>query len=337
VESKKDRIVQALSATESPLRAEGVALAVDQLLDGKLADVVDLSEVAALVVSGLTHANVERVVARHVKPGWERYSRLAAATNTRVETLVPHASRERIRELAVTTRAPAAKWADGMIDPALLRRLLAPVWMNLLVNFGKRVMGGGGESGGGSATSRVASSIAGRLGKSVQNRAEKLVDAGRTVMGGLGAEVERRVQAAAREFAEGAESLFRDALRDRMASDEGRELLARITGGVVDHVMSVPLSALQADADRLPIADVLDLVPDIVSHAASVEFVQGVVLGEISAVIALEGDRTLRELLAEAGLLEPARAMMLQRGSSIVQGLVASEAFGGWLERLLDA
>jgi len=336
VESKKDRIVQALSAPESPLRAEGVALAVDQLLDGKLADVVDLSEVAALVVSGLTHANVERVVARHVKPGWERYSRLAAATNTRVETLVPHASRERIRELAVTTRAPAARWADGMIDPALLRRLLAPVWMNLLVNFGKRVMGGG-ESGGGSATSRVASSIAGRLGKSVQNRAEKLVDAGRTVMGGLGAEVERRVQAAAREFAEGAESLFRDALRDRMASDEGRELLARITGGVVDHVMSVPLSALQADADRLPVADVLDLVPDIVSHAAGIEFVQGVVLGEISAVIALEGDRTLRELLAEAGLLEPARAMMLQRGSSIVQGLVASEAFGGWLERLLDA
>jgi hypothetical protein len=337
VESKKDRIVQVLSAPESPLRAEGVALAVDQLLGARLAEVVDLSEVASLVVSGLTHANVERTVVRHVKPGWERYGRLATLTKTRVEMLVPHESRERIRELATTTRPPAAKWAENMIDPALLRRLLAPVWVNLLVNFGKRVMGGGSEVASGSATSRVASSIAGRLGKSVQERAEKLVDAGRTVMGGLGAEVERRVQAAAREFAEGAATLFRDALRDRLESAEGRELLARIASGVVDHVMSTPLSALQADADRLPVAEVLDLVPNIVAHAAGDEFVQSVVVGEISAFVVLEGERTLRELLGEANLLEPVRAMMLQRGSSIVQGLVASEAFGSWLERLLDA
>lgn len=338
METKKDRIVQVLSAPESPLRTEGVTLAIDHLLGSKLADVVDLSEVAGIVVAGLGHENVEQVVNRHLKPGWERYGRLATATNARVETLIPHEEREKIRKIATTSRLPRGKWAENMVDPALLRRLLAPVWVNLLVNFGKKVLGGGsGEGGGASATSRVASSIAGRLSKSVQERAEKLVDAGRTVMGGLGAEVERRVQSAAREFADGAATLFREALRDRLQSEEGRELLARIASGVVDHVMATPLSALQADAAALPIAEVLDVVPGIVSQASGGEFVRSVVDAEVAAFVALEGGRTLAELLAEANLLEPVRALMIQRGSSIVRGLVAEDAFGDWLERLLDA
>jgi hypothetical protein len=333
---KAERIIAALGAAGSPLLEEGVTLAVDHLLGSRLADVIDLAEVAELVLTGLNHENVARAVARHVKPGWARYSAKAGVAKAPVSAFVPDAAREAIRTMVVTTKPPPAKWAENIVDPALMRKLLAPVWVNLLVNFGKRVVGGAAD-GGGSATGRVASSIAGRLSRSVQERAEKLVDAGRSVMGGLGAEVERRVQAAAREFADGAEALFRDALRDRLQSEEGRELLSRIGSGVVDHVMKTELAALQADAAHLPVNGILDTVPSILSTAVSGPFVQSVVRAEVAAFVEVEGARTLAELLDETGLREPVRALMIGRGSSVVQGVVATPGFAAWLERLLQA
>jgi hypothetical protein len=333
---KAERIIAALGRDGSPLLQEGVTLAVDHLLGSRLTDVIDLAEVAEIVLTGLNEENVARAVSRHVKPGWVRYSAKAGAATEPVSAFVPDAAREAIRKMVITTKPPPARWAENMVDPALLRKLLAPVWVNLLVNFGKRVMGGSPDSGG-SATGRVASSIAGRLSRSVQERAEKLVDAGRSVMGNLGAEVERRVQATAREFADGAQSLFRESLRDRLESEEGRELVARIAGGVVDHVMKTELSALQADAARLPVDGILDTVPGIVSVAVSGPFVQSIVRAEVAAFVDVEGARTLAELLDETGLRERVRALMIQRGSSVVQGVVATPGFAAWLERLLDA
>jgi hypothetical protein len=330
------RIIQALSTDQSPLRDEGVTLAIDHLLSSKLKDVVELGEVANLVLLGLTTENMARTIERHVKPGWKRYSERAAKAHEPVQSLVPPVARDKIKALVVETKPPRAAWAEDIVDQALLRRLLAPVWVNVLVQFGKRVLGGTGESGG-SATGRVAAGIAGRLGRSVQERAERLVDAGRSVMGGLGAEVERRVQASAKDFSEGAASAFKDALRDRLASEEGRELVAAIGGGVVDHVMRTHLSAFQVDASAFPVDTILDTVPHIVPHAVAGAFVKDIVFAEVSSFIALEGDRSLKDLLSEAGLHDEARALMIRRGSSIVQGLVASEAFAGWLERLLDA
>ena len=58
----------------------------------------------------------------------------------------------------------------------------------------------------------------------------------------MGAEFEKRVQAAAKEFSDGAAELFREALEARLRSDEGRALLSQITDKAFAHLMDAKLA-----------------------------------------------------------------------------------------------
>jgi hypothetical protein len=86
----------------------------------------------------------------------------------------------------------------------------------------------------------------------------------------------------------------------------------------------------------LPIDRVLELVPDLVSHAARSGFVLEIVERELNAYLAVEGDRTLGTLLTELGVLDDARALLVARGDRLVRTLAAQAAFADWLSRLLD-
>jgi hypothetical protein len=342
-EATRDRIVRALTAEESALRDEGVSLIVDHVLGQKIRELVDLEASRAIVVRALTEENLARIVGQHLRPAWRRYAEHVEDSEETLGGFVPEPSREKIRAIVGRSKLPRGKWAQGIVDPALMRRLFAPVWANLLLNFAKRlpVPGMGGPSGAAAAASgavgRGVGGIAGRLTRSVQERAEKIVDAGRTAMGGLGAEVEKRLQAAAREFSDGAADMWREALQDRLKSTEGRELVSQITRQVVDHLMMTKLSDLHEDAARLPIEDMIDLAPAIVGHSAPRAFVQELVSGELSAFLAVEGDRPLGELLLEMGILEPVRAATIREIGRIARGLFGSPAFGSWVGRLLEA
>ena len=333
--------MSALTSEISPLRDEGVALAIDYLLDRTIAELVDLEKMNDIVVRALTKENVARIVTRHVRPGFERFTAEVQASEETVGGFVPDPGR--IRAIVDKSRLPRAEWARGIVDPGLMRRLFAPVWANLLLSFAKRLpipgMGAAASGAAAAATgaARGMGGIAERLSRTVQGHAEKIADAGRSVMGGLGAEVEKRMQAAAREFSDGAATLFREALHDRLKSREGRELVAQITAQVIDHVMVTKLADIHEDTRSVPVADILDVAGEIVAHSAPRAFVQKIVGGEIRSFLMLEGGRNLRELMGELGVLDAARAEAIDQASRVARGLFASAAFGDWVGRLLDA
>jgi hypothetical protein len=335
-ESLRERLVRVLSAPNSPLREEGVRLFVEHALAHKLSDAIDLSRVHALLLSALTQENLARIVAQHVLPGWRRYAAGAPTSEARVGDLVSEAARDKLCTVAAELRPPRAKWAQGAVDPALLRKLLGPVWVQVMLNFAKRfpVLGTAGAP---SAPAAVSRGIAGMLGRSLQQRAERLVDAGRSAMEGLGIDVEKKLLPAARDFSDSAMSVWNEALRERLASEEGRALVAAINVGVVEHVLKTRFPELQRDAAELPIEQVLDLVPDIVAHAARSEFVLTIVQRELSAYLALEGDRTLGALLEELGVLDETRALLVSQADQLVRTWVVQGAVADWLGRLLDA
>jgi hypothetical protein len=132
-------------------------------------------------------------------------------------------------------------------------------------------------------------------------------------------------------------AVWNTALRERLASEEGRALVAAINVGVVEHILKTRFSDLQRDAADLPIAQVLELVPDIVAHAARADFVLAIVQRELSAYLALEGDHTLAALLAALGVLDETRALLLAQADQLMRTLAAQPAFAAWLERLLEA
>jgi hypothetical protein len=337
--SQRDRILRALSADGSELRADGVARMLDLVLDQPLKDVLDLFAAQQALLGALTADNLRRIATRHVAGGWERYGNAARNSPVTLGDLVPPAAQGEIQRLIATTRPPQVAWVRGAIDAGLLRRLLAPVFGSVLANFVKRlpIPGVGTASGTGSTSNSDGVGFAERLTRGVTKRTGKLVDVGRSAMGGFGAELEKRLQTAARDFGGAALELFREALEERLKSDEGRALVQQISEGAVTKIMSTSLAEIQLDADALPVDGILALTPDVVAHAVRTEFVRGIVEGDLRAYLEVEGERPLRDLLDELGMLDGARAVLLPAIDQLARRLFESARFAEWLDRVLEA
>jgi hypothetical protein len=334
-------IFQRLAGSQSSSRSELARLVVDQALEQRVRDVVDLSQLRAAVLAALSENNLRRIVDQHVAPGYARYVSAVAAQAARVGSLVSPAAHQKLHALVRALRVPRARWADGSLDPALVKQLLRPVWTQVLVNFAKRLpipgVSAAGRGAASSSSSASQSGVTGFLARSVQERAEKLLDRGRSAMGGLGAEVERRLTATARDFSDTAAHAFRASLLERLQSDEGRELIGQLLAGFTDHLLRTQFAELQADLDVLPVAQILDLVPDLVAFAARSGFVQEIVEREVTEWLAVQGDRTLRELLEQYGMLAELRDGLICRVEAVTASFVATPAFAAWLSALLRA
>jgi hypothetical protein len=333
-----ERMVEALSRDQSPERDEVVTAIVDHVFSQKLRDLVDFEEVRSIATRSLTKANLDRIFERHVIPGYSRYIGAVSVSTETVGAFVPESARDDIISAIQKSKLPRGKWTNGAVDKVLVTKLFAPVWTNLLLSFAKRlpipgISGSGGSSNAGASVGRGVSGIAGRITRTATKQAERLVDAGKSVMGGLGTEVERRLQGAAKEFSDSAEEVFREALQDRLKSKEGREIVGQISRQVTDHVLVTKVAEIHADASRIPMDDILRIAPSVVAHSAPRAFVEKIVRAEIDAFLALEGDRPVSELLTELGVLDEVRAAVVRRASDIARGFFASPVFGDWLKR----
>ncbi|HKU38815.1 MAG TPA: hypothetical protein VJR89_11730, partial [Polyangiales bacterium] len=333
IERLAQRVVERLSGNQSQLRGELAQLIVDQLFASRARDVMRVNESRELLHALLQPESLRHALERYVVPGYARHVRDVRAHEVRVSALVGPVAHQKLHVAVRALRVPEARWAEHAFDPALVRRLLGPVWTQVLVGFAKRLPLPGLANAAGSRS--APQGLTGFLTRSVQEQAEKLIDRGRSAIGGLGAEVERRLQTAARDFSDGAAHAFRSALHERLHSDEGRELLGQLLSGLVDHVLRTELAALQLDVDVLPMAELLDLAPDVIAHAAASPFVAERVRGELEAWLVASGEQSLAELCAEHAALEPARALLLAHVETALEGVVGAPAFLDWVRRLL--
>jgi hypothetical protein len=327
------RVLERLTGDDSPLRDELVALAIDHVLSLRLRDAVDHERVRAIVLSALSEASVRLVVEKHVRPAYKRQARAIVGSGVLVGALVPDAARAGMHAIAAKLRVPRARWAQKAFDPALVRALLAPVWTQVLMSFATRlpIPGLAGVVGQGTASA----GMTGMLARAAMQRAGNLVDRGKNVIGSLGIDVDKRLAEAARGFSDSAADIFRTALQERMASDEGKALFARIASGVLDHVLATKVEDLQQDLDDLPVDDVFALVPSVIAYAAQTEYVQDIVRRELESYLALEGDRTLAEVLDELGILASTRSALIERGATHTTSFLRSPRFADWLQRAL--
>jgi hypothetical protein len=331
------RIVHALGGAESPFRDELVRMAVDHVLAQRLRDFVDFDAARDIVVKALGAENLGRILARHAAPGFHRYTLHVERSDETLGALVPDVARARIRRIIDESRLPRAKWAKDSVDPSLVRKLFAPVWTNVLVSFAKRlpIPGAAPTGGGGTGVSGLGAGLAGRLTRTVQEHAERIAEKGRSAMGGIGAEVEKRVQAAAREFSESAASVFREALEARLSSKEGRQIIGELSRQMFEHLMTTRLAELHEDPSRANVPEILQASAEVVGHSVTQPFVTAVIEREVAEFVALEGERPLAEVLDELGVLAEVRAVAVDRVGDVARGLFGTPAFADWLARLL--
>ncbi|MDD9934983.1 MAG: hypothetical protein OXT09_15335 [Myxococcales bacterium] len=340
-EELRKRIIETLAGADGAVRRAGAELVVDHVLDLRVTALVDAESLLPIFVQALDGDNVQRAIDRHLLPAIPRVRAQLDDAGEKVGDGLPEAVKERIVELSANPAGPRFRWMRGALDPAKLRDLFAPVVQEILLQFVRSVPGLGGDAGGGEPATAgkpsrgVASGLVGRLGREVSKGTGRLVSVGRSVADGLGVDLEGRLQETARDFSQGAMAGLQRGLRERMQSDQGREILSGLSRSVVDHIMATPVETILKDLDRLPLEAAIALAPDTLRHELGRELVRALLRGEIAAWLELEGARTLGELLEEAGLRAQVRTLAVERGHAAAAELFRSTAFASWLEQLL--
>ncbi|MFW6050240.1 MAG: hypothetical protein ACODAU_03655 [Myxococcota bacterium] len=318
-----------LGAEDSPRRRQLVSLLVEHVLDQPVSALVDADDAVAVLAAAVTEDNARRVAERWLEPIWDRHRQRSEKAGDTVGDAVPDAQRDAIRRLVQDARMPKAEWAKGAVDPQLVRDLLSPVLQQTLVGFVRKLpmFGGGGEAGTGGGGGTLGG-LAGAFGKRALERAGKLADVGRGVLGG----VDERIQQVARDFSRGALGGMREALAERMRSDEGRRLVGRIREQILERLLEAKVASLMEDAEAVPSAEARDVAAALVAFNAKRDFVREAVREEVEAWLALEGARTVGELLEEADLAEVARELGARRLDQLLHGFFNTHAFAAWLD-----
>lgn len=288
------------------LRREGVAIVVDALLARRVRDVVDVTGLLALLEVAVVRPPLARGVDEHVLPAFDRFRDETTRRETRVGELLPDDARLELERLLLATRFPRFEWARDAIDPKLLERLFSPVLQEILMQFVGKLPGVGALG----ALARVGGKAAG---------------------GALSG-----AKSIAAEFSKSAFATLRDAVAARLASDEGRALVEELRRHAFRHVAEVPLAQILADFDALPWREVAKLAPAIVEHDLRSALGHAIVRAELAAFLEVEGERTIAELLDEAGVLPDVRAYLRVQGEGVLTALVDAPDFAVWLSKLMS-
>jgi len=338
-----EKVLSRLRDDSGGLRRRGVEIALDTLLDRELATLFDPAELARLAVQMMTADNANRLVDRHVHAGRARWTTHVKATGEKPSDFISAATMPKLEKIVSEAKLPKGDWARDAVDPTLLRQLLAPIIQDTLVSFASRLPlpGLGGSSS--PEPEKKAQSTAGaalgflgsRMKAEVEKRAGGILDAGKSIVGGLTSEVEHKMQSIARDFSMSAQTEIKNAFESRLRSAEGKQILGKLRLQLLKKAMSTKLAEFDADTQRLPWKELLGLAGEIAAHNATRPEVPAWIEGEVKALLEIEAGRTLRMLLDEAGMLDAVRESLLTHVNVHAEQVVKTDAFAAWLSDLL--
>jgi len=287
-------LLQRLRDPNGPWPARVADLLINFAMRLPVEGLVRAEEVQNIVALAIREASVRAATDTHVKPAWHRQQERARADRDTVGDALPPAAVTAIDGILQRGEGPRFAWLQGAVDPKLVAQLIAPIVQQVLLGFVTKLSGGlGGSSSAG---------LIGMLGRGVQQRASALADVGKAVMGGIGVDVDKKLQAAAKDFSHSASSTIRDAVQARLRSEEGQALVRQISTQVFAKIRATPVHVIQDDVARIPIDDVIDLVPAIVDHNRQRALIARVVETEVGAALSAVGKQTLGDLLTAHGL-----------------------------------
>lgn len=293
-------LLQRLQDTQGPWGRRVADLLITHAFNIPVAALVEADDMRALITDALTEASVGIVTSTHVKPAWHRQLARARKDRDTVGDTLPATAVTAIDEILRRGVGPRFQWLQGAVEPKLLAQLIAPIVQQVLLGFVQKlpgVIGGGGGTG-----STVAGGLIGALGRGVQQRASALADVGKAVMGGIGVDVEKKLQNAAKDFSQSALSIIREATLTRLQSEDGRALVQAISTQVFAKVRATPIHVIQDDVNHLPIDEFIDLVPSIVAHNRGREVIERVIREEVDAALQVLGTQTIGDLVRAHGL-----------------------------------
>jgi hypothetical protein len=320
MEEIRNRVIARLGDADNPILEEGVEMAVDHALAQKVNQLVDPDDAVDLIVDLVAGDNVTRLTERHLNPARKRLREHFRETEETPNDLTPEDTLERLESILRNGDYPRAKWASGAIKREHVRTLLAPVIQEVLLAFTSKLPIPGSDSDGGSSKKKRGFGFG-----------SSIMDIGKGMLGDL----RERFQAVAREFSSQAMSDARDAAVAQLTSEEGQQTLRDMRDALVQRFMETQVIEFLDDLERLPLENLLDIAPDIADHNRTREEFRTFVRGEVEALLYVEGDRPIQELLEENGLLEQVRSTIIEQAKRQTAELFQEDAAAAWLDKLL--
>lgn len=327
------RALARLRDPQSPHLTRGVAIAVEAGLDRPLRDVIAPDRIVQLAILAIDEARVERALSEIVHPAIDRQLALLTAQDETLAAWLPDGAAGLLEEIAAGTRTPRGTWATKLVDRAHVRELLAPVLQETLLAFARKLpMASSVEEG---RAGKLLGGLARGIAQGAGERAQKLADLGRNALGSIGAEMEKRVVSAARDFSQGAIEPLRDTFAERLASEEGKAILARMRVHAIGVLLEAKASELVGDLDSAPHAPLDRLIARTLAHDAKRPEVQALLRAEVEAFLAAREGATLRSLLDEWGTTAEASEEARRLTEIVARAAVSEDAFEAWLRALL--
>ena len=159
---------------------------------------------------------------------------------------------------------------------------------------------------------------------------------GKAALAGVTGELEKKLQAVTRDFANQAVGDVRDAIQARLKSPEGQKAIQLVTDRVVRHILDTPLTTILEDGKGVPTNELALLVPRVLEHNRTNPHLRAWLEREIRAVLELHGQDSIQTLLQAYHLHETVAAQLKKQLLAPTRSFVESEGFAAWMHDLCD-
>ncbi len=293
-----------------------VGLLFDFAVDQPVARYVAPDDVLAHVERALQPAVVERFVRDHLRPWFDRERTRAHARGDVVrDWLTPEAIAE-LRSLAARPVKLNRAFLEGLVKQDAVRHMLRGIVEETLDRFVTMLKPGGSGGGIVGAMGRGAFGLAGSLGKGV--------------LGGISGQIESQLRGAIGGFLDGSMSFLLDRLVALASSPDTAARLGRMNLTGLEEALKMKTGKVADAVHQAPLDDLLGTLPEVLAHNIARPEIRDGLVDEVRAWLDVEGARTVRQLLDEAGATQAWRARIVAVGAPLLGEASATDAFREW-------
>jgi hypothetical protein len=291
----------------------------DRLAEHRLRDLVRAEDVFAMLDEVGVAEQAATVAVRVAQGQRARLLAAAAASSTPLSAWLPEAAKEEIATaLAEPAPLPPAI-VDELIASEQVRDEVRAMLHDTLTSFVTRAMGSTGE--------QPASGLRGALGRGAMGFAA----AGKSLLGGIGAEVQKQLQERVRDFVDASVSVVQTRIADKLKSAETAKHLGVRRAQTFQRVMARTESEVATWVAGMPHETIERLAPEIARHNLGRPEARVVLQAEIAASITDLSQKTLGEWLDEMGLRDAVRKIVIRGATPVARALWSDPKIAAWI------
>lgn len=327
-----DSILKQLQDSE-PTGAAGqlVDLAYDHLVALKVGELIDFDAVAEDILDVLAGDGPGILLDRHAQAFLDFERARVTETGETLGAALPQAIVDGIEDRMNRRMALPKGFGRDIVDPAFIRGLVTGSLTETLENFLTKlpIIGGnedktGANSGGGG----------GLLGSIARKGAKRLQDAG-SALSGIGAGLQETLKGQARDFAAQSADRLKQGIVDGFNSKESRGALKAMRKRALDAVLNLKQSDLHIMLDDPDLETQLIWAKEFLKHNMARQEIRAALKEQIVAGLTRDEDRTIGEILKDAGLDQIAQERVRAHILPQVGQLAGSSEFSTWLNNVL--